>query len=161
MLRVLLGLLAFLLLLFGGVLVLGLILWWLYVRSSEEKEPEAIEIKLPVPASEHEEEVPAPEAAEEAPPQQPVEPDDLRRIEGIGPKISAVLQAAGIATFAQLAVTEVSRIEQILGDENPRLQRLVDPSTWPEQAGLAARGEWEALEALQQELKGGRRVSAA
>jgi hypothetical protein len=36
--------------------------------------------------------------------------------------------------------------------------RLAHPATWPEQAALAATGEWEALEALQAKLKGGRRV---
>ena len=34
---------------------------------------------------------------------------------------------------------------------------MIDPSTWPEQASLAAAGEWDALQALQDELKGGRR----
>jgi hypothetical protein len=36
--------------------------------------------------------------------------------------------------------------------------RLADPATWPEQAHLAAAGHWGALETLQNELKGGRRV---
>jgi hypothetical protein len=35
---------------------------------------------------------------------------------------------------------------------------IADPSTWPEQAGLAAAGRWSELEVLQEELKGGRRV---
>ena len=83
-----------------------------------------------------------------------VEPDDLKRIEGIGPKIASVLQAAGIATFASLADTDVSRLQEIL-DKEPRL-RLADPSTWPQQARLAADGDWTALEKLQDELSGGR-----
>jgi predicted flap endonuclease-1-like 5' DNA nuclease len=87
----------------------------------------------------------------------PLPPDDLKRIEGIGPKISSVLQAAGIATFAQLAATDVGRLRQILEEENPNLLRLADPTTWPDQARLAADGAWEALEKLQDELKGGRR----
>jgi hypothetical protein len=36
--------------------------------------------------------------------------------------------------------------------------RLADPTTWPEQAGIAAKGDWEALEQLQAMLKGGRRA---
>jgi len=82
-------------------------------------------------------------------------PDKLERIEGIGPKISKLLQEAGIATFEQLAATEVSRLEQILQDAD---LRLADPATWPEQARLAAAGDWKALDALQEDLKGGRRA---
>jgi hypothetical protein len=80
--------------------------------------------------------------------------DDLTRIEGIGPKIAGVLGGAGIATFAQLAATNVSRLEQILRDHE---LTLANPATWPEQARLAAAGNWAALERLQDELKGGRR----
>ena len=82
-------------------------------------------------------------------------PDNLKRIEGIGPKISSLLQAAGITTFAQLAVIDVRRLEQIVRE--PGLA-MADPRTWPEQASLAADAQWGALEALQDELKGGRRV---
>jgi predicted flap endonuclease-1-like 5' DNA nuclease/uncharacterized membrane-anchored protein YhcB (DUF1043 family) len=85
----------------------------------------------------------------------PPQPDDLQCIEGIGPKISAVLQTAGIVTFAQLAATDVSRLQQILENKH---WTFADPATWPEQARLAAAGDWQALEALQDELKGGRRV---
>jgi NADH-quinone oxidoreductase subunit I len=82
--------------------------------------------------------------------------DDLTRIEGIGPKIAALFQEAGIITFAHLAATEVSKLKQILADAGPQFQ-LADPSTWPEQAKLAATGKWKELEALQDKLKGGRR----
>ncbi|MCK6628181.1 MAG: DUF4332 domain-containing protein [Anaerolineae bacterium] len=83
-------------------------------------------------------------------------PDDLKVIEGIGPKIATLLNSAGITTFAQLAETEVSRLEQLLVEAN--LRRLADPATWPEQAKLAAAGDWEAFKALTDQLKGGRRV---
>jgi predicted flap endonuclease-1-like 5' DNA nuclease len=86
------------------------------------------------------------------------EPDDLRQIEGIGPRISAVLQAAGIATFEELASSRAEKLTQILREDDPRLAQLADPTTWPEQAALAALGAWEALEDLQEELSGGRRV---
>jgi predicted flap endonuclease-1-like 5' DNA nuclease/archaellum component FlaC len=92
-------------------------------------------------------------------PRGPVAPekrDDLKRVEGIGPKISRLLQDAGVMTFAQLATTEVSRLRQILADAD--LTALADPATWPEQAELASKGDWKALETLQVELKGGRRV---
>ncbi len=85
-----------------------------------------------------------------------VEPDDLKLVEGIGPKISSLLKAAGIMTFAHLASTDVKRLKQIIAEAG--LTALADPTSWPEQATLAATGQWDALETLQDELKGGRRA---
>jgi predicted flap endonuclease-1-like 5' DNA nuclease len=85
-----------------------------------------------------------------------VKRDDLKRIEGIGPRIAKLLQDAGIVNFEQLAATEVDRLRQIL--EDAELLALADPSTWSEQASLAAAGDSAALEALQEKLKGGRRA---
>jgi NADH-quinone oxidoreductase subunit I len=85
----------------------------------------------------------------------PAEPDDLERIEGIGPKIAGVLQEAGIVSFAQLADTDVDRIKQILQDADPKLLNLADPTTWPKQARLAATGKWDALLKWQERLKAG------
>ncbi len=86
----------------------------------------------------------------------PVAPvyDDLEIIEGIGPKIASVLKAAGVTSFAQLAAMQPAQIEVILR-EVPTL-RLADPTSWPEQARLAANGDMTALQALQDRLKGGR-----
>jgi predicted flap endonuclease-1-like 5' DNA nuclease len=84
------------------------------------------------------------------------EPDNLKRIEGIGPRISQLLQEAGILTFAQLAATEIDHLRQIVASAG--LSALADPSTWPQQASLAAQENWTALQALQDELAGGRRV---
>jgi predicted flap endonuclease-1-like 5' DNA nuclease len=84
----------------------------------------------------------------------PPEPQDLARIEGIGPRISGLLQEAGILTYAQLAAAEVSKLEQILADAG--LAHLANPGTWPEQASLAAAEDWAALESLQDRLRGGR-----
>jgi predicted flap endonuclease-1-like 5' DNA nuclease len=81
--------------------------------------------------------------------------DNLKRIEGIGPKISSVLKGSGIMSFEQLAAADVGHLEQILKEAG---MTLADPTTWPEQAGLAAVSDWKALEALQDELNGGRRV---
>jgi predicted flap endonuclease-1-like 5' DNA nuclease len=92
----------------------------------------------------------------EAAPTPETEIDNLKRIEGIGPRISQLLQEAGILTFAQLAATEVEHLRQIVAAAG--LSALADPSTWPQQAGLAAQGDWTALQALQDELSGGRAV---
>lgn len=85
----------------------------------------------------------------------PVVPDDLKIVEGIGPKIEVILHDAGIKTFAQLAAAEVSQLEKIVREDAGI--RIAFPDTWPEQARLAAHGAWDALEKLQDELKGGRR----
>jgi predicted flap endonuclease-1-like 5' DNA nuclease len=98
---------------------------------------------------------PAPQAEAVVPAAAPAQADDLKVIEGIGPRIAALLQGVGITTFAQLAETEVSRLEQLLVEAN--LRRLADPATWPEQAKLAAAGDWDAFNALAQQLKAGRR----
>jgi predicted flap endonuclease-1-like 5' DNA nuclease len=84
--------------------------------------------------------------------------DDLRVIEGIGPRIASVLRAGGVRTFRDLANADVREVAEILRAEDPRLLRLCKPDTWPEQAALAAAGDWEGLEALTNSLKGGRRV---
>jgi len=86
-----------------------------------------------------------------------VEPDDLKIVEGIGPAIAGLLDSHGIRTFRQLAETPVARLDEILSEAN--LRRLADPGTWPEQALLAVEGKWDALEELQEALKGGRRAA--
>ena len=83
-------------------------------------------------------------------------PNDLTRIEGIGPKIAEILKQHGIASFAQLAETSVEALREILALAGDRF-RLSDPATWSEQAQLAAQGDWDALRELQDRLRGGRR----
>jgi len=84
-----------------------------------------------------------------------VPPDDLRRIEGIGPKISSVLQEAGVRTFTNLAEADVDGLDKILDEAGIR---IANPSTWPDQAKLAAAGKWDELKKLQDSLKGGRKA---
>jgi len=81
--------------------------------------------------------------------------DDLKAIEGIGPKIAALLKDSGIDTWARLASAGVDQIQAILDKAGDRF-RLADPMTWPVQAALAAQGEWDELEELQSRLVGGR-----
>ena len=83
-------------------------------------------------------------------------PKELRKIEGIGPKIADVLVAAGIVNLQDLSEASVSHIKEILVAAGRRYG-LADPSTWPEQAALGTKGDWDALKALQKELKGGKR----
>ena len=132
-------------------------------KAAEAKEAasKVAEAEKPVkatPAAEAVKPVKATPAAEAAKPPAPVKPDDLTRVEGIGPVISGVLQAAGVKTFAQLADTEAERIREILKAANPNLLRLADPTTWPSQARLATAGDWQALEELQGRLRGGKKA---
>jgi predicted flap endonuclease-1-like 5' DNA nuclease len=82
--------------------------------------------------------------------------DDLRRIEGIGPKISNILVEAGITTFSQLAASSVEDLREILAGAG--LRGLANPSSWPEQARLASMGDWDSFQKLKDELQGGRRI---
>lgn len=81
--------------------------------------------------------------------------NDLKIVEGIGPKIEEILRAKGIKTWARLAQSRLPDLRQILEDAGPRY-RLANPKTWPRQARMAAKGEWKKLKAYQETLKGGR-----
>jgi predicted flap endonuclease-1-like 5' DNA nuclease len=81
-------------------------------------------------------------------------PDDLKVIEGIGPKIEEILNKEGIHTFEQLTETSVLRMAGILKKAGPRFQ-LHDPSTWPQQANLAKQQKWEELERFKIKLISG------
>lgn len=137
--------------LFLIALVVILVVAWLLSRSTQQvppAEPIAEYARSQVPAEE-----------EEHHPAETVETtaveDDLKKIEGIGPKMEAVLKQAGITTFARLAETSVEELQRILDEAG--VARITNPQTWPEQARLAAVGDWEGLEKLQNELKGGLR----
>ena len=60
--------------------------------------------------------------------------DDLTKISGIGAKTAGVLAAAGITTYAQLAAATEAGLREILDSAGSRY-RLLDPTTWPDQAG--------------------------
>jgi len=151
------------------VLLEVLLLWWLRRRSEAaatamprpKVEAHAVPPKVEAPAPAVKPVPPAP-VAEAVPPMPavkaaPLVPDDLKLIEGIGPKIAGILAAAGITTFAQLGATDVSRLREIIAQAG--LTALADPATWPEQAALAAAGKLDELEVMQGQLKGGRRAN--
>lgn len=82
---------------------------------------------------------------------------DLTKIEGIGAKYQEALHNAGITTFEQLAVLSVDQLVEIA--QAAGMRRSGSMNTWAEQAALAAKGDWDALQKLQDELVGGRRES--
>ena len=81
--------------------------------------------------------------------------DDLKKIEGIGPKIEELLHNAGIVTFADLAAADTGNLKEILNNAGSRYQ-MHDPSSWPMQSGMAANGEWDKLKEWQDNAKGGK-----
>lgn len=85
-----------------------------------------------------------------------VDPAEIELVEGIGPKIAQVLRARGFGSFNALAQASPGTLREILDDQGPAY-RIADPSTWPEQARLAARGRWDELKSLQDSLTAGRR----
>jgi len=81
--------------------------------------------------------------------------DDLKAIEGIGPKIEQLLHDAGISTWRSLSQTSVTAIQEVLTEAGSRFA-LADPATWPKQAELAADGKWDELQAYQDFLNAGK-----
>ena len=81
--------------------------------------------------------------------------DDLTIIEGIGPKVAAIFVEAGIKSFADLAKKSKEELEAIL-DPNGAAYVAMDPTTWAQQAQLAADGKMDELQALKDELNGGK-----
>ncbi|MDO4782610.1 MAG: 50S ribosomal protein L21 [Capnocytophaga felis] len=94
------------------------------------------------------------EKKEEKPSTKSTKADDLKKIEGIGPKASEALVAAGVDTFAKLAKKSADEIKTILTEASSTLAHL-DPQTWAAQAQLAADGKWDELKKWQDELNGG------
>lgn len=96
----------------------------------------------------------APVAAPRAAPTAKPKRDDLKVIEGIGPKIEKLLNDAGYLTFREVAVADPRALTVILERAGPRFA-LARTGTWPEQAQLLADGKMEAFKKLTDELKGG------
>lgn len=81
--------------------------------------------------------------------------NDLKIIEGIGPKIEELFKTSGILTWKSLSETSVDRCKEILNKAGERYQ-IYDPETWPRQAKLCYEGKWEELKDWQGILDGGR-----
>lgn len=77
--------------------------------------------------------------------------DDLKKIEGIGPKLQELLNDTGIFTFKDLSKASVEKIQKKLDESGPQY-RVHEPDTWPEQATLAANEEWDKLNELQKTI---------
>ena len=125
------------------------------VQETVEAKPEETEEEI-----EEIEEVDISETTDEAvnlvaqPAKETARPDDLKIIEGIGPKIEEILQNVGIKTWEQLSKTAPTQLSSILLAAGSRYKSH-NPSTWPKQARMAADGKWDELKVWQDELDGG------
>ena len=81
--------------------------------------------------------------------------NDLKVIEGVGPKIEELLKNAGMTTWKKLSESKVEDIQKVLDAAGSRY-KLANPGTWAKQAKMAADGDWQSLKAYQDELDGGK-----
>ncbi|HFC00371.1 MAG TPA: hypothetical protein ENJ53_06155 [Phaeodactylibacter sp.] len=126
------------------------------ISASEEKKEES-------PAPQKEKATPPPAQKTEAAPVKVADfaaKDDLKVVEGIGPKIEEIFNNAGINTFAELENTSTDKLKSILAEAGNRY-KAHDPTTWSRQAGLAAKGQWAELKKWQDVLDGGKEVKKA
>ncbi len=86
--------------------------------------------------------------------------DNLQIVEGIGPKMNEVLNNAGVMNLGDLSKKTSGDIRAILDSVNAKRYRIIDPSSWPEQAGLAHAESWPELIKLQKNLDSGRAQGA-
>lgn len=72
----------------------------------------------------------------------PKKPDDLKKIDGIGPKLETVLNGLGVWTYAQIAAwspTEIAWLDDRLG-----FSGRIGRDRWVEQAAALSRGKRRA-----------------
>ncbi|SDL64763.1 hypothetical protein [Kriegella aquimaris] len=79
-----------------------------------------------------------------------VKEDDLKIIEGIGPKIEEMFRNAGISTWKSLSETAVAQCQEILREGGSRF-KVHDPASWPMQAKMCFEGKWVELARWQDE----------
>lgn len=84
-----------------------------------------------------------------------IKENDLKIIEGVGPKIEELFKTSGILTWKSLSETSVDRCNEILDKAGDRF-RIHDPGTWPRQSKLAYEGKWQELKDWQEKLDKGK-----
>jgi predicted flap endonuclease-1-like 5' DNA nuclease len=83
-----------------------------------------------------------------------LEIDDLKVVEGIGPKIGELLVSEGVTSWYQLSEMSVEKLQGILDSAGPNFA-AADPGTWARQAELLANARWAEFKTLTNELKAG------
>ena len=77
------------------------------------------------------------EEAPKAAPKAAAKGDDLKKLEGVGPKLAEILNEAGITTYAGLAETSIEKMKEILEAAGSRYASK-DPAPWIAEAKTLA-----------------------
>jgi len=78
-----------------------------------------------------------------------VKADDLKVLEGIGPKLEQLLNEAGFTSYELVAKAEIADLQKVLDAAGSRY-KMHNPTSWPLQARFARDGKFEALKSWQQ-----------
>lgn len=81
-----------------------------------------------------------------------IKKDDLKIIEGIGPKIEKMLFEAKIFTYEELKNQSPEKLSFIIIHLGGDRYKIHDPTSWPIQAEMAYIGNWTELKNYQKEL---------
>ncbi len=108
-----------------------------YVSVAPVVEVDVAVAEAPVAKTEVVEEKPVAETKPEVAEKTEAKSDDLKKLEGIGPKLAEILNAAGIHTYADLAGSSVEKMKKILEAAGSRYASK-DPAPWIEQAKTMA-----------------------
>ena len=84
-----------------------------------------------------------------------IKQDDLKVVEGIGPKIEGLFHNFDIKTWKTLSEASVDKCQEVLNSGGERY-RIHDPASWPMQAKMAYEGKWKDLVKWQDEHKAGK-----
>jgi predicted flap endonuclease-1-like 5' DNA nuclease len=84
-----------------------------------------------------------------------VKENDLKIVEGIGPKIEELFHAAGIKTWQAMSETSTEKLQAVIDVAGERFS-VHDAGTWAKQAEFAYQGKWQELKDWQNQLDGGK-----
>lgn len=73
-----------------------------------------------------------------------IKQDDLKVVEGIGPKIAGMFNESGIKTWKELSETAVAKCQEVLDGGGDRY-KIHNPASWPMQAKMCYEGKWADL----------------
>ncbi|MCL6267388.1 hypothetical protein [Flagellimonas myxillae] len=84
-----------------------------------------------------------------------IKENDLKIVEGIGPKIEGLFHNFGIKTWKDLSEVSTVKCQEVLNSGGDRY-RIHDPASWPMQAKMAHKGQWTELAKWQDKHKSGK-----
>lgn len=84
-----------------------------------------------------------------------IKENDLKIVEGIGPKIEELFHKFDIKTWKALSETSADTCQEVLNSGGKRY-RIHDPASWPMQAKMAYEGHWKQLAEWQEKHRAGK-----